>query len=385
VKMSFAIPKHRLQFSSTVQPPPIPFNPLRGSGTVSTRIAVRASSASNHHGVGLGHWKNGFGLIRSDIKKSICIGGTLGIGIVTGIVLQFMGPCGGGNGGGWMGGWGGDGDGSGNFWSRIGAALAGEKREDDSEDFDKHGLSVGLEVPLKRLFDHKRYKISSIEIYDDRECKIITPESGDCFYEMFSVQPGGIYVKEDLQKEFNTLRSSGMFARLEMETITQPDGTLKLKVEFTESSWRGAERVRIVNVGLQKSSLGDMDPDWTDSEKRKYIRELKEDYKSRVKRTKHVLIPSSVVKRICRKLSNNYRLSARLLQEVRDDVQRWYHMNGYACAQVVNFGHLNTKEIICEVVQGDITKVDIQFQDKMGNLCEGNTKQELIIRELPDE
>ena len=76
-------------------------------------------------------------------------------------------------------------------------------------------------------------------------------------------------------------------------------------------------------------------------------------------------------------------VSARLLQKIRDRVQQWYHENGYACAQVVNFGNLNTREVVCEVVEGDITQLAIQFQDKLSNVCEENTQLPVVRRELP--
>lgn len=40
---------------------------------------------------------------------------------------------------------------------------------------------------------------------------------------------------------------------------------------------------------------------------------------------------------------------------------------------------------MCKVVEGDITKLDIQFQDKLGNICEGNTQLGVIRRELPKQ
>nr|GEW13361.1 protein TOC75-3, chloroplastic [Tanacetum cinerariifolium] len=74
-------------------------------------------------------------------------------------------------------------------------------------------------------------------------------------------------------------------------------------------------------------------------------------------------------------------MSATMLQNIRDTVQKWYHDEGYACAQVVNFGNLNTNK----VVKGDITHVVIQFQDKLGNVCEGNTQIGVVKRELPKQ
>ena len=53
---------------------------------------------------------------------------------------------------------------------------------------------------------------------------------------------------------------------------------------------------------------------------------------------------------------------------------------------MVNFGNLNTKEVVFEVVEGHITQVNIQFLDKLGNVVEGNThflKVAVVKRELP--
>lgn len=84
-------------------------------------------------------------------------------------------------------------------------------------------------------------------------------------------------------------------------------------------------------------------------------------------------------------LRDQGKVSARLLQRIRDRVQKWYHDEGYACAQVVNFGNLNTQEVVCEVVEGDITQLVIQFQDKLGNVVEGNTQIPVVRRELPKQ
>lgn len=84
-------------------------------------------------------------------------------------------------------------------------------------------------------------------------------------------------------------------------------------------------------------------------------------------------------------LRSETRVTARMLQRIRDRVQKWYHDEGYACAQVVNFGNLNTNEVVCEVVEGDITQVQIQFQDKLGFPAIGFTQKKIIQRELPDQ
>ena len=53
--------------------------------------------------------------------------------------------------------------------------------------------------------------------------------------------------------------------------------------------------------------------------------------------------------------------------------------------QVINFGNLNTPDIVCEVVEGDITGVEVQYLDAMGQRCEGLTDERIILRELPVE
>lgn len=50
-------------------------------------------------------------------------------------------------------------------------------------------------------------------------------------------------------------------------------------------------------------------------------------------------------------------LSASMIYKIKQRVEEWYHDEGYICAQVLHFGNLDTKEVVCEVVEGDITKL----------------------------
>ncbi|GJY52189.1 protein TOC75-3, chloroplastic [Tanacetum coccineum] len=70
-----------------------------------------------------------------------------------------------------------------------------------------------------------------------------------------------------------------------------------------------------------------------------------------------------------------------MLQNIKDRVYKWYNDEGYACAKVVNFGNFNRNE----VVEWDITRVVIQFQDMLGNVVEGNTQIGIVKRELPKQ
>ncbi|KAL8503199.1 hypothetical protein ACS0TY_022086 [Phlomoides rotata] len=201
---------------------------------------------------------------------------------------------------------------------------------------------------------------------------------------MVSLRPGGIYTKTKLQQELETLSTCGMFEKVEMEIKTNPDGTVSITIPFLESTWETADRFRCINVGLMPQSKPiEMDPDMTENEIIDYYRSQEKDYRRRMERARPYLLPMPVHIEILDMISKNGDVSERLLQKIRDRVQQWYHENGYACAQVVNFGNLNTNEMACEVVEGDITQVVIQFQDKPGNVCEGNTQYPVVRSEFP--
>ncbi|KAK3003073.1 hypothetical protein RJ639_014168 [Escallonia herrerae] len=289
----------------------------------------------------------------------------------------------GGNTGGVGGGGGGGGGGNGGFWSRI-FSLPAIAKDDDSQaqEFDSHGLPANIVVQLNKLSGFKKYKLSEILFFDRRRWATVGPE--DSFFEMVSLRPGGVYTKAQLQKELETLATCGMFEKVDLEGKTNPDGTLGITISFLESTWQSADRFRCINVGLMPQSKPiEMDSDMTEKEKLEYMRSQEKDYRRRMERARPCMLPLAVEREILQMLREQGKVSARLLQKIRDRVQQWYHDNGYACAQVVNFGNLNTKEVVCEVVEGDITQLVVQFQDKLGNVCEGNTQFGVVRRELP--
>ncbi|XP_010043500.2 protein TOC75-3, chloroplastic [Eucalyptus grandis] len=299
-------------------------------------------------------------------------------------------PIGGGGGGGGggsevvaVGGGGGDGSGGG-FWGRLFSAPAAIADEQQNQEWDSHGLPANIVVQLNKLSGFKKYKLSEILFFDRRRWATVGTE--DSFFEMVSLRPGGIYTKTQLQKELETLATCGMFEKVDMEGKTKPDGSLSLTISFTESTWQSADKFRCINVGLMPQSKPiEMDPDMTDKEKLEYYRSQEKDYRRRIDRARPCLLPTPVHGEILQMLRDQGKVSARLLQKIRDRVQKWYHDEGYACAQVVNFGNLNTKEVVCEVVEGDITQLVVQFQDKLGNVVEGNTQTPVIRRELPKQ
>lgn len=210
--------------------------------------------------------------------------------------------------------------------------------------------------------------------------------SDDSFSEMVTLRPGGVYTRAQLQKELESLATSGMFEKVDLEGKTNADGTMAITVSFSESTWQSADKFRCINVGMmQQTKPVELDPDMTDKERMKYYMSQEKDYKKRMEKSRPCLLPKSVHGEIMDMLRKQKTVSARLLQKIRDRVQKWYHDEGYACAQVVNFGNLNTREVVCEVVEGDITHLSVQFQDKLGNVVEGDTDAAVVHRELPKQ
>ncbi|CAM6103858.1 unnamed protein product [Calypogeia fissa] len=313
-------------------------------------------------------------------------GVTSGLASVS-IVSALGGGVGGGNWGGdgrGFGGGGGGGGHGGNGWSSIFDNIGMAFASDESEGFDPHGLRVDMKVHVSKLNPSKKYKVTGVELIDKRTKQAVNVK--DPFYELVTLRPGGIATKAQLESEVENLLNCGMFQTVEMEGLTQSDGSLKMQVSFVESQWQPADSFRCVNVGLlSQSRLPETETTMTDQQREEMAKVQEEEYKSRLRRARPCMLPKTVEREISGWLRTETRVTARMLQRIRDRVQRWYHEDGYACAQVVNFGNLNTNEVVCEVVEGDITKLQIQFLDKMGVPCEGVTKMQIIGRELPEQ
>lgn len=321
----------------------------------------------------------------ASLPKALIVAAVAGAGAGT---LSFDGSGGGFSGGSGGGGWGGDGGGdwSGNGWDWFMSLYSGRALADDEfgESFDSHGLRVGLKVPVNKLNAAKKYKVSDVELIDKRTKQSIGTK--DPFFELVTLRPGGIYTKQQLETEVENLLNCGMFQSIEMETLTQPDGTLTSQISFVESQWHAADSFKCANVGLlTQSRPPESEATMSDQQREEYMKMQEEEYKNRLRQARPCMLPQGVEREIASWLRQETKVSARMLQRIRDRVQRWYHDEGYACAQVVNFGNLNTNEVVCEVVEGDVTRVQIMFQDRMGNPCEGNTSQKIIERELPSQ
>ncbi|KAK4440894.1 protein TOC75-3, chloroplastic [Sesamum alatum] len=288
----------------------------------------------------------------------------------------------GGGGGGVGGGGGSDGGQGGGFWSRIFSPAAIAKDDEPQQGWDSHGLPANIVVQLNKLSRFKKYKVSEIKFLDRRHGSTVGTE--DSLSEISSLRPGGIYNKAQLHKELETLATCGMFDKVDLETKTNPDGTISITIPFLEYTWPSIDRFRCINVGLMPQSKPiEKDPDMTLKEMLEYERSLAKDYRRRIERSRPCLLPIAVQTEISKMLRQRLNVNARSLRRIGKMVQQWYYENGYAGAQVVNVYVSNTKEVVCEVVEGDITQLVIQFQDKLGNICKGKTHFGVIERELP--
>ncbi|KAL2501814.1 Protein TOC75-3 [Forsythia ovata] len=237
-----------------------------------------------------------------------------------------------------------------NFLSGIFCSRAMAK-EDDSEqkEWDSHGLPANIVVGLNRLSGFKKYKVSKINFLHPRTRTIFNNE--DSFDDLLTLQPRGIYSKAQLQEQVEKINSSGWFKKVELDTKTNPDGTVDVNIPIEEMYWGTKE------------------------------------YRKRVEGARPCMLPMEVHGEILGMMRQRGNINSRLLRKITKIIEEWYHENGYRLARVVNFGNLetNSKEFVCEVMEGDVNKVIVQFQDKLGNICEGNTKLGVITRVLPKQ
>lgn len=257
---------------------------------------------------------------------------------------------------------------------------------DDNEEqkWDPHGVPVNLSVELENLNGLRTYKLSEILLFDRRLNKTIVLE--DPFSETIQLRPGGIYTKKELETELKNLSTCGLFEEVDIVLSKKSDGTLICTIPFKESIWEHANKFKCINVGQMAQAMSnEIDlkkwENMTNLEKwMHHLKNVKEyqEYQERIQKARPCMLPMAVQAEISRMLKDSENVSIRLLQRIRDKVQKWYHDEGYACAQVVNFGNLNSNEVVCEVVEGDITKLIVEFEDKRGNVVEGDTAQLVV-------
>jgi len=144
---------------------------------------------------------------------------------------------------------------------------------------------------------------------------------------------------------------------------------------------------KCANVGLVPPMKEvKMGPNMTQKEMMEHAKNEERDYRCRIKRARPCMSPMSVQHEVLEMLREQGKVGAVLAHKIMPKVQKWYHDDqGYIVAQVMNLRSLPTKEVVCEVIEGDITQVEVKSQDKLGNVVEGKTKLSVIQRELPKQ
>nr|GEY51550.1 protein TOC75-3, chloroplastic [Tanacetum cinerariifolium] len=183
-----------------------------------------------------------------------------------------------------------------------------------------------------------------------------------------------------------TFANTGIPESLDLTAKTKRDRTISVKLLFLESTWKKADRFKCISVSLlPEFEYVEIDENMSDNEKGVCKRMHDSEYMKYIKKLKACILSSDVENEIMKMMSEQDKVNSKLLWRIRERVEKWYHDKGYVLAEVVNFGNLGTKEVVCEVAEGDITGIAGQFQDKFGNVCEGKTQLGLIERQLRDQ
>lgn len=77
------------------------------------------------------------------------------------------------------------------------------------------------------------YKVGELVLVDDKNQTQVPRD--DSFWELLSVvQKGGVYTRNQLEGEMNSLIGSGMFADLHMDAVAKEDGSVRVSVPLQE-------------------------------------------------------------------------------------------------------------------------------------------------------
>uniref|UniRef100_A0A0D9XNE5 Uncharacterized protein n=1 Tax=Leersia perrieri TaxID=77586 RepID=A0A0D9XNE5_9ORYZ len=226
--------------------------------------------------------------------------------------------------------------------------------------------------------------------FHDRRSRTRTKDADPLFDEMPTLRPGGVYTTSQLRAQLDALASSGMFDHVTLQTKPNSDGTIGLVVSYAESEWPAAQRFNCINVAGLIAPPPPPPDDMTAREKLDYHRRQEREYRRRQLDVgggaKNCILPETLRREVEGMVRKQGKVRSRMLKGMAKLVERWYHGEGFDWAQVVGYGNLdNSGEVVCEVVEGDITRVEYHFLDKLGNVVDGNTNISVIDRELPEQ
>eukprot|EP00898_Chlorokybus_atmophyticus_P002019 jgi/Chlat1/2818/Chrsp187S02966 len=293
--------------------------PSYGPHQVAAMLCTVASTSSNSssHQRSAGHIPLGRVLRKIAL---VAAGITLGN---AGRLLRTIAFIGGGGGfGGFLGGGGGGGGGRGGFnFDGAGAALA----------MTNEGEAVGEsflceEVRAKNLITGPGVPTQE-ELFEQLQC-----------------QPGKICTRADVNSDLNTLLSTGLFQKVDVDV--EPTGTGYVVIfSFREKVWTGMKSFQV--AGSTK-------------------------------------LPQSVCDAVLREAKKSKWTTVRVLAQAKTMIEEWYQDRGYVFGTVSSFDGMETGKVTAQITEGEISKVDLLFIDNAGRTSPtGQTKSHVIRRELP--
>ncbi|CAI5516710.1 unnamed protein product [Closterium sp. Naga37s-1] len=235
-------------------------------------------------------------------------------------------------------------------------------------------------IPLARLSTSRTYRCLELTVQDESGHPL--PPSADV-YDAFAVQPGDVFVRRDVEDAVQHLLSLGWFSHAEVSCRPQRSGWTYLQLTVKDMHYPPATIAKCVNVGVSaQEGVGGGEAGGGRS----------------AAAAKKCLLPESEEWELSRWLSRQGpSLSQPLLQQLAARIEEWYAKKGYVLARVRSFmppgkggagvegGKGGGGEVVCHVVEGDVTRVQVRFVDTAGNTVKGRTSLALLHHVLPTE
>ncbi|CAI9110849.1 OLC1v1010939C1 [Oldenlandia corymbosa var. corymbosa] len=262
------------------------------------------------------------------------------------------------------GGGGGEAGQSSSFLSRL-FSVEGLDKEDELES-ESEFYRVGSPVYMLGIL--KKYAICDV-LFFDRKLNAFTDPTEDPLFKSVNIISGQVCTRSQLQKELDKLAGSGLFEEVDIDCKRNRDGLLRLRISFLERTWQQpAESFRCINVGMipkWNPQIGSTNEEKGKKDMLQYINEgTQAECSKKIERgdERPCLLPMALQEEISdrlRRRKDSGEMSSRVLVKIKEKVQQWYDDHGYACAQVIGFGKLNTEELVCEVAEGDISRIQV--------------------------
>ncbi|GJP29807.1 hypothetical protein CLOM_g19880 [Closterium sp. NIES-68] len=230
-------------------------------------------------------------------------------------------------------------------------------------------------IPLARLSTSRTYRCLQLSVQDESGHPL--PPSADV-YDAFAVQPGDVFVRRDVEDAVQHLLSLGWFSHVEVSCRPQRSGWTYLQLTIKDMHYPPATIAKCVNVGVSAQEGAGGGEGGAAARK--------------------CLLPESEERELSRWLSRQGpSLSQPLLQQLAARIEEWYAQKGYVLARVRSFvppgkggagaegGRGGGGEVVCHVVEGDVTRVQVRFVDAGGNTVKGRTSLALLHHVLPRE